>query len=285
MSIEIKNLSFIYMPDTPYEKEALKNINLNINNGEFIGLIGHTGSGKSTLAQHLNGLLKPTKGKIKVDNMDLWLKKNPTIDICRKVGLVFQYPEHQLFAETVYDDVAFGPLNLNFSEREIPDIVKRSLERVGIDYLEFKDRSPFALSGGQKRRVAIAGVLAMQPDILVLDEPTAGLDPAGRKEIIRLVNGFYQGGKTVIWISHNMDEIARLVNRLIVMYRGTIFMDGTPQEVFSRERDLKEIGLDIPAASSLVRRLKEMGKPVLGRAITVDEAYHEIAEWMERKVK
>ncbi|MEL7568493.1 MAG: energy-coupling factor transporter ATPase [Dehalobacterium sp.] len=285
MSIEIKNLSFVYMPGTPYEKEALKNINLKFNNGEFIGLIGHTGSGKSTLAQHLNGLLKPTKGKIKVDHMDLWLKKNPAVDICRKIGLVFQYPEHQLFAETVYEDVAFGPRNLNFSEREIPDLVKHSLERVGIDYPEFKDRSPFALSGGQKRRVAIAGVLAMQPDVLILDEPTAGLDPAGRKEIIKLVSGFYQRGKTVIWISHNMDEIARLVNRLIVMYRGTIFMDGTPQEVFAREKELKEIGLDIPAASSLVRRLKEMGKPVLGRAITVDEAYQEIVAWMERKVK
>lgn len=285
MSIEIKNLSFIYMPGTPYEKEALKNIDLKFNYGEFIGLIGHTGSGKSTLAQHLNGLLKPTKGKIKIDNRDLWLKKHPAIDICRKVGLVFQYPEHQLFAETVYEDVAFGPRNLNFAEREIPDLVKLSLERVGIDYLEFKDRSPFTLSGGQKRRVAIAGVLAMQPDVLVLDEPTAGLDPAGRKAIIKLVKGFYQENKTVIWISHNMDEIAQLVNRLIVMYRGTVFMDGAPQEVFSKERDLKGIGLDIPAAASLVRRLKEMGKPVPGRAITVDEAYQEIAKWMERKVK
>ncbi len=285
MSIEVKNLSYIYMPGTPYEKEALKNINLTINYGDFIGLIGHTGSGKSTLAQHLNGLLKPTKGSIIIDGADLWLKKHPSRDICRKVGLVFQYPEHQLFAETEFEDVAFGPRNLSFPEHKIPDLVEHSLTQVGLNYHEYKDRSPFALSGGQKRRVAIAGVLAMQPDVLVLDEPTAGLDPAGRKEIIRLIKRFYQKGKTVVWISHNMDEIARLANRLIVMYRGTIFMDGIPQEVFSQEGELKKIGLDIPAAASLVRKLKEMGKPLPGKAITVEDAYLEIAKWMERKGK
>lgn len=283
MSIEIKNLSFIYMPGTPYEKEALKNINLTINYGDFIGLIGHTGSGKSTLAQHLNGLLRPTKGAIKIEGTDLWEKKHPARDACRKVGLVFQYPEHQLFAETIFEDIAFGPRNLNFSEKRIPDIVKLSMEQVGLDYTEFKDKSPFQLSGGQKRRVAIAGVLAMQPKVLVLDEPTAGLDPAGRKEIIKLIKEFYQKGKTVVWISHNMDEIARLANRLIVMYRGSVFLDGDPQEVFSREGELKKIGLDIPAAASLVRRLKGMGKPVPGKAITVDEAYREIENWMGGK--
>ncbi|MGI6684235.1 MAG: energy-coupling factor transporter ATPase [Bacillota bacterium] len=285
MSIEIKNLSFIYMPGTPYEKEALKNINLTINYGDFIGLIGHTGSGKSTLAQHLNGLLRPTKGAIKIEGTDLWEKKHPARDACRKVGLVFQYPEHQLFAETIFEDIAFGPRNLNFSEKRIPDIVKLSMEQVGLDYTEFKDKSPFQLSGGQKRRVAIAGVLAMQPKVLVLDEPTAGLDPAGRKEIIKLIKEFYQKGKTVVWISHNMDEIARLANRLIVMYRGSVFLDGDPQEVFSREGELKKIGLDIPAAASLVRRLKGMGKPVPGKAITVDEAYREIENWMGGKAR
>jgi energy-coupling factor transport system ATP-binding protein len=285
MSIEIKNLSFIYMPGTPYEKKALKNININIKYGDFIGLIGHTGSGKSTLAQHLNGLLKPSQGSIKIDGADLWQKKHPSREACRKVGLVFQYPEHQLFAETVFEDVAFGPRNLKIPEKRIPDLVKLSLEQVGLDYEEFKDRSPFTLSGGQKRRVAIAGVLAMQPEVLVLDEPTAGLDPAGRKEIIKLIKEFYKSGKTVVWISHNMDEIARMANRLIVMYRGTVFMDGSPQEVFSREEELKKVGLDIPAAASLVRKLKELGKPVPGRAITVDEAYREIARWKEGKVK
>jgi len=285
MSIEIINLSFIYMPGTPYEKVALKNINIKIKYGDFIGLIGHTGSGKSTLAQHLNGLLKPSQGSIKIDGTDLWQKKHPSREACRKVGLVFQYPEHQLFAETVFEDVAFGPRNLKIPEKRIPDLVKLSLEQVGLDYEEFKDRSPFALSGGQKRRVAIAGVLAMQPEVLVLDEPTAGLDPAGRKEIIKLIKEFYKSGKTVIWISHNMDEIARMANRLIVMYRGTVFMDGSPQEVFSREEELKKIGLDIPAAASLVRKLKELGKPVPGKAITVDEAYREIAGWKEGKVK
>ncbi|MGI6678273.1 MAG: energy-coupling factor transporter ATPase [Dehalobacterium sp.] len=282
MSIEIKDLSYIYLPGTPYEKKALNQINLTINEGEFIGLIGHTGSGKSTLAQHFNGLLKPSAGSIKVDRQNLWVNKRPPKDICGKVGLVFQYPEYQLFAETVYEDIAFGPLNLGFHQREIPDIVQHALESVGLDYLTIKEKSPFTLSGGEKRRVAIAGVMAMNPDILVLDEPTAGLDPLGRKDISRLVHRFYQQkGKTVIWISHDMDEIARLVNRLIVMVKGRIFMDGTPQEVFSQERELEEIGLAIPAAASLVRRLKEQGKPVPGEAITVEQAFQEIAMWLE----
>ncbi|ATW27142.1 energy-coupling factor transporter ATPase [Candidatus Formimonas warabiya] len=281
MSIEIKDLSYIYLPGTPYEKTALKKINMHIGKGEFIGLIGHTGSGKSTLAQHLNGLLKPTQGSISIDGVSLWEKKKPPADLCRKVGLVFQYPEHQLFAETVYEDVAFGPRNLDIPEAELPSLVRQSLEWVGLSYEEFKDRSPFALSGGQKRRVAMAGVLAMQSDVLVLDEPTAGLDPAGRKEMISLVKQLYQKyDRTVVWISHNMDEIARLVNRLIVMYRGKIYLDGAPREVFAREQELKNIGLDIPAAAAVVRRLKERGKPVPGRAITIDEAFQEISQWM-----
>ncbi|MCR6543986.1 energy-coupling factor transporter ATPase [Dehalobacterium formicoaceticum] len=286
MSIEIKNLSYIYLPGTPYEKKALNQINLSIKAGEFIGLIGHTGSGKSTLAQHFNGLLKPSSGSIEVERRNLWAGKKPPKDICGKVGLVFQYPEYQLFAETVYEDVAFGPLNLGFPLRNIAEIVQHALESVGLDYLLFKDKSPFSLSGGEKRRVAIAGVMAMNPDILVLDEPTAGLDPVGRKEIIRLIHHFFQQkGKTVIWISHNMDEIARLVNRLIVMVQGKILMDGSPQEVFSREKELMEVGLAIPAASSLVRRLKEQGKPIPGKAITVDQAFQEIAMWLEGGVK
>ncbi len=285
MSIEIKDLSFIYMPGTPFEKEALKEINLTIKDRDFIGLIGHTGSGKSTLAQHLNGLLKPTRGSITINRLEISeRKKSQSASLCQKVGLVFQYPEHQLFAETVYEDVAYGPRNLNYPENRLPELVRQVLEWVGLDYEEIKNKSPFSLSGGQKRRVAIAGVLAMQSDFLVLDEPTAGLDPAGRKEIVNLIKELYEKqNKTVVWISHNMDEVARLVNRLIVMGGGKVFMDGTPQEVFLKEKELKNIGLDIPAAASLVRRLKERGKPVPGRAITVEQAFYEIAQWMEGK--
>lgn len=285
MSIVLENIFHTYMPGTPYEKEALQEINLTINYGEFIGLIGHTGSGKSTLAQHLNGLLKPTKGVLKIDGQDIWQKKHPAREACGQVGLVFQYPEHQLFAETVFEDVAFGPRNLKRSEDKIHKIVKKSLEEVGLVYGEFKDRSPFQLSGGQKRRVAIAGVLAMEPQVLVLDEPTAGLDPAGRKEIIQLITRFYQQGKTVVWISHNMDEIARLANRLVVMFQGKIFLDDQPEKIFSQTHALKKIGLDIPAAAALVRKLQELGKPIAGRAITVDQAFQEIAEWLGGKHK
>lgn len=283
MSIQLKDVSFIYMPGTPYEKEALKNINISIDDGEIVGIIGHTGSGKSTLVQHLNGLLKPTAGTVLVDGIEISGKKASTGDISKRVGLVFQYPEYQLFEETVFDDVAFGPRNLGLPESEVELLVKEAIELVGLDYEKIKDRSPFLLSGGQKRRVAIAGVISMKPNTLVLDEPTAGLDPAGRKEIMKLIQDYHQQqGKAVIWISHNMDEVAQLAPRQIVMFQGTIFMDGKTHAVFAREQELREIGLDIPAAASIVRRLKGLGKDVSGQAITVDEAYQEITQWLGR---
>ncbi|MGI6712071.1 MAG: energy-coupling factor transporter ATPase [Bacillota bacterium] len=283
MSIKINDVSFIYMPGTPFEKTALKNINLSIKDGEFVGVIGHTGSGKSTLAQHFNGLLKPSKGTIMIDDALLNGKKT-TQDLCKKVGLVFQYPEYQLFAETVFEDVAFGPRNLGVPESIVSRLVKEFIELVGLDYASIKERSPFTLSGGQKRRVAIAGVLAMQPNTIVLDEPTAGLDPAGRKEIINLIWEYHKRyQKTVIWISHNMDEIARLASRLIVMSRGEVFMDGVPQEIFTYEKELISIGLGIPDAAALVRRLKARGKPLPGQAITVNEALGEIENWLRGK--
>lgn len=284
MSIEIRDLSYIYMPGTPFEKKALNGVNLKVENGEFVGLIGHTGSGKSTLAQHLNGLLKPSQGSVWINSRNLWLKKNPLEDICRLVGLVFQYPEYQLFGETVLEDVAFGPKNLGLEPEALPNLVKEALTWVGMDYAEFKDRSPFALSGGEKRKVAVAGVIAMGPETLVLDEPTAGLDPAGRKEMIRFVQRYQQKHqKTVIWITHNMDEIARIATRLVVMDEGRIAMDGAPRQIFSREEELKKLGLDIPAAAAVVRQLKNLGKPLPGAAITVQEAFAEISHWLGGK--
>lgn len=284
MSVELKNVSFVYMPGTPYEKKALKNISLSFKEGEFVGLIGHTGSGKSTLAQHLNGLLKPTEGTVTVEGKNLWAKKTVSPEICKKVGLVFQYPEYQLFAETVFDDVAFGPRNLKVGEEGISILVKESLEMLGMNFTEFKDRSPFALSGGEKRKAAVAGVIAMKPDTLVLDEPTAGLDPAGRADMINFVQRYHKKqGKTIIWITHNMDEIARIATRLVVMYRGGIFMEGSPREIFAREKELTELGLGIPAAASLVRQLKGLGKPLKGTAITVQEAFQEITQWLGGK--
>jgi len=281
MSIEIKNLSHVYMAGTPYEKRALDSVELMAGPGEFIGLIGHTGSGKSTLAQHLNGLLKPSEGTVRINGRDLWAKKFPPPDICRQVGLVFQYPEYQLFGETVLEDVAFGPKNMGVSGDALTALVQSAMTWVGLDFASFHDRSPFALSGGEKRKVAIAGVIAMGPEILVLDEPTAGLDPAGRKEMVRFVRSYQaQEGKTVIWITHNMDEIARIATRLVVMDRGRVAMDGAPHQVFSRDQELVKLGLDIPAAAAVVRRLKGLGKPLPGTAITLAEAEAEIAAWL-----
>lgn len=281
MSIEIVDVSFTYMPETPYEKTALKKINLSIQDGEFIGLIGQTGSGKSTLAQHFNGLLKPEKGKVIVGGANIWQKKHPPTDICRKVGLVFQYPEHQLFADTVFEDVAFGPRNLGISEEETAVLVDEILDKVGLNLTGLKERSPFSLSGGQKRKVAIAGVLVMNPGTVVLDEPTAGLDPRGRREIINLVGRWHREmKKTVVWITHNMEEVARLADRLVVMHRGELVMDGTPRDVFAREEEIREWGLHIPEAAALVRKLRKLGKPVAGEAITVEEAWQEIEKWL-----
>ncbi|SHH56164.1 energy-coupling factor transport system ATP-binding protein [Caloranaerobacter azorensis DSM 13643] len=277
MSIVIKNLTHIYNPKSPFETKALDNINLEIDKGEFIGLIGHTGSGKSTFIQHLNGLLKPTSGKIFINGLDITSKDVSLKEIRQKVGLVFQYAEYQLFEETVAKDIAFGPKNLGLSEEEIEKRVKESMEMVGLNYEVLKDRSPFELSGGQKRRVAIAGILAMKPEILILDEPTAGLDPKGRDEILGQIKRLHEKYKiTIILVSHSMEDIAKLVDRLIVMYRGKIVMNGTPREIFSKSEELERLGLGIPQITYFMKALKKKWVNIRDDVITVDEAKEEI---------
>lgn len=284
MIIELKNVSYIYNPNTPFEKKALENINLEIDNGEFIGLIGHTGSGKSTLVQHLNGLIRPTKGTIIVEDKVISEKGTALREVRQKVGLVFQYPEHQLFEETIYKDIAFGPKNLGLTENEVDNRVKESMEIVGLDFQRLKDRSPFELSGGQKRRVAIAGVLAMKPKVLVLDEPTAGLDPNGRDEILSEVKEIFENaGITILLVSHSMEDIARLVGRILVMDKGKIVMDDKPREIFKRAEELENIGLGVPQITRLMREFNAQGKSIRDDVLTVDEAKDEILEYLRRK--
>lgn len=281
MIIEIKDLVYTYNPGTPFEKKALDEISLDINEGEFIGLIGHTGSGKSTLVQHLNGLMKPTSGSIIVDGVDITEKKANLRETRQKVGLVFQYPEHQLFEETVFKDIAFGPKNLGLKDDEITNRVKSAMEIVGLDYEDLKDRSPFELSGGQKRRVAIAGVIAMKPKVLILDEPTAGLDPSGRDEILDEIKRLYEKeGITIILVSHSMEDVARLVNRILVMHRGKIAMDDTTREIFKKADELEEIGLGIPQITSFMRSFKAKGHNISDDILTVEEAKEELMKYI-----
>lgn len=270
--IEIKDLSYIYSPNTAYEKKALDNINLTIGKGEFIGVIGHTGSGKSTLIQHLNSLMKPTKGSIFINGEDINADKNKLKQIRQKVGLVFQYPEHQLFETTIYKDVSFGPENMGLNKEEIDKRVKEALNIVGLDE-KYYNKSPFELSGGQKRRVAIAGVLAMKPEILILDEPTAGLDPYGRDEILNNIKIMHDNMKiTVILVSHSMEDISKLVDRIIVMHRGNMEFFGTPSYVFKHSKRLEEIGLSVPQISSLMNELKQRGIDIPNNIYTINEA-------------
>ena len=272
MPIKVENLVHIYMKDTVFQHIALDNVSFTIEDGDFIGLIGHTGSGKSTLIQHLNGLLKPTSGKIYIDDIDINSKETSLKVIRQKVGLVFQYPEHQLFEETVYKDVAFGPINLKLSEDEVLERVKASLGLVGLKYDEVKDKSPFDLSGGQKRRVAIAGVLAMKPKVLILDEPTAGLDPRGRDEILNQIKLLYKKEKiTIILVSHSMEDIAKLVDKILVMNKGKIQFLDTPRKVFKEAETLERIGLGVPQVSNLIRELRKKGFPIED-CISVEEA-------------
>ena len=260
--LEIKNLQYVYSPGTPFEHMALDNISFCVERGEFVGVIGHTGSGKSTLMQHLNGLLKPTSGSILLDGKDIWADKTLTRRCRFRVGLVFQYPEYQLFEETVYRDIAFGPKNMKLSEAEIDRRVREAAGFVGITE-EQLSMSPFDLSGGQKRRVAIAGVIAMEPEVLVLDEPTAGLDPEGREEILANVEAYRQAkGATVMMVSHSMNDVARLTDRLLVMNGAKLVLDGTPKEVFSHAQELVEMGLDIPEVTRVFLELKKLGLPV-----------------------
>ena len=260
MSIVIEHLNYVYMQGGPYETKALDDVSLTIHDGEFVGLIGHTGSGKSTLVQHLNGLILPTSGQITVDGMDLADKNTDKRAIRRRVGLVFRYPENQLFEETVAKDIAFGPKNLGLDEAEIDRRVRTAMRRVALDYDKLSQRSVFELSGGQMRRVAIAGVLAMEPQTLVLDEPCAGLDPKGREEILGLISDLHrESGATIVMVSHSMDDVAALAERVIVMNHGKVAMDGAPREVFSRGEELRAIGLDVPQAVELAQKLREKG--------------------------
>ena len=270
--LEIQNLSHVYSADTPFERAALRDVSLSIQRGEFVGLIGHTGSGKSTLIQHFNGLLKPTSGRVLFDGEDIWKDVKFTREIRFKVGLVFQYPEHQLFEEIVYQDISFGPKNMGLSEEEIRARVERAAQFVGITDAELQ-KSPFDLSGGQKRRAAIAGVIAMEPDVLILDEPTAGLDPRGRESILQNIRD-YQAAQhaAVVMVSHSMEEIASNVDRLLVMNHGQNVMNGTPAEVFSHAEELVEMGLAIPKMTQLFLALKRRGVPVDTSVFSVEQA-------------
>jgi energy-coupling factor transport system ATP-binding protein len=277
MSIKIENLTHVYMPKSPFEKVALDNVSLDIADGEFLALIGHTGSGKSTLIQHFNGLLEATSGKIIVDGVDITDKKAKLTNIRKKVGLVFQYPEYQLFEETIAKDIEFGPRNLGLSEDEIHNRVIKSMEMVGLDYETYKDKSPFDLSGGQKRRVAIAGVIAMQPTTLILDEPTAGLDPKGRDDILAQISKLHKDyNMTIIIVSHSMEDVAKIAERIIVMNDGKVELQGTPAEVFKEVETLEKIGLGVPQVTYLVRELRKKGFNISDNIFTIDEAKKEL---------
>lgn len=260
--LQVQNLTHTYSAGTPFEHTALENINFTVHRGEFIGIIGHTGSGKSTLMQHLNGLLKPTSGKILLDGKDIWADKKLTRQARFRVGLVFQYPEYQLFEETVYKDIAFGPKNMGLSKEEIDRRVRQAAGFVGLTEQQLQV-SPFDLSGGQKRRVAIAGVIAMEPEVLILDEPTAGLDPVGREEILQNIQRYREAkNATIMMVSHSMNDVARLSDRLLVLSGAHIAMNGTPDEVFRHANELVEIGLDIPEITRVFLRLQALGLPV-----------------------
>lgn len=283
MSIEIKNLTYVYMPNTPFEKKALDNINLKINSGEFVAIIGHTGSGKSTLIQQINGLLTPTYGNILVDDVDIFSKKVNKFNVRKKVGLVFQYPEYQLFEETIEKDISFGPKNLGFDEMEIREKVKRAMNIVGLNYEKYKDVSPFELSGGQKRRVAIAGVVAMEPKILILDEPTAGLDPKGRDDILNKIKKLRKEyNMTIILVSHSMEDVAKVANKVIVMSKGKCILEGTTREVFNKIDVLESVGLAVPQVTYLIRRLNESGFSLPENIYTVEEAKQEILKKLNK---
>ena len=281
MSIEIKNVNYLYSQGTSYEMHALKNVNLEIPNGQFVGLIGHTGSGKSTLTQHLNGLVKATSGHIYYNGEDIYDEKFSMKKLRSKVGLVFQYPEHQLFETEVLADVCFGPKNLGFTKEEAEEKAKAALRMVGMGE-EYDKSSPFELSGGQKRRVAIAGVLAMDPEVLILDEPTAGLDPRGRDEVLDQVSALQRSrGITVILVSHSMEDVAKYVDRLIVMNQGEVRFDGRPVDVFRHYKELEEIGLAAPQTTYLMQELKKQGADVNTDATTVEEAADAIEAWLK----
>lgn len=285
MSIVLDHVFYTYMPDTPYQREALRDISLTIAPGEFIGIIGHTGSGKSTLVQHLNGLLQPTSGHVKVDDVDLKGKTAGQKLIRQRVGMVFQYPEHQLFEETIFDDIAFGPRNLGLTSEEVTQRVEEAMERVGLPSAEYALRSPFRLSGGQMRRVAIAGVIALQPEYLVLDEPSAGLDPRGRDEIFEQILQLYHStGMAVVLVTHNMEDVARLAKRLLVMNRGRIEFDGKPAELFhDPSLPLHEYGISLPYMTELLRLLRSRGLDLDDTLLSADAVATAIQTELQKK--
>lgn len=284
MSIQVKKLTHIYEKGMPNESIALEDISFEVEDGSFLGIIGHTGSGKSTLLQHLNGLLKPTEGTIVIGGVDITAPDVKMVDIRKRIGLVFQYPEYQLFEETVAKDVAFGPKNLGLSQEEIDERVKEAIELVGLDYEAIKDRSPFELSGGQKRRVAIAGVVAMRPEVLILDEPTAGLDPKAHKDVLKMVETVHQKtGNIIILVSHNMADIARMSDKVLVIDSGHMVMMGTPKEVFSEREKLSNVGLDLPPITQLTEKLRQRGVEIEDTILSVEDAAEQIAKYLKDK--
>lgn len=286
MSIQVKDLSYIYNKGMPDEQWALKNVTFDVNDGEILGVIGHTGSGKSTLMQQLNGLLKPESGSIIIDGLDITQENAIMRDVRRKVGLVFQYPEYQLFDETVALDVAFGPKNLGLDEDKVESSVREAIELVGLSYEKIKDRSPFELSGGQKRRVAIAGVIAMKPKVLILDEPTAGLDPAAHKDILKMIGDIHRAqNNIIIFVSHNMADIAEFSDKVLVMEKGSVFMCGTPEEVFSHKHELNDIGLDVPPANKLMWAIREAGAEISTNALSIDDARKTLMKYIGNNQK
>ena len=270
--IETRNLTYTYSPGTPFEKTAMKDVSLSVERGDFIGVIGHTGSGKSTLVQHLNGLLRPTSGQVLLEGKDIWEEPKKIREVRFRVGMVFQYPEHQLFEETVYKDISFGPRNMGLPEEEIDERVRRAAAFVGLK-TELLEKSPFVLSGGEKRRAAIAGVMAMQPEVLILDEPTAGLDPKGRDLVLEQVAAYQkENGTTVLLVSHSMEDIARVAKTVLVMNGGQVAMYAPTPEVFSRAEELRAIGLAIPSVTRIFMGLREKGYPVGENVYTVEQA-------------
>lgn len=286
MSITVENLTYTYSKGMPNETRALEDVSFRLEPGEFAAIIGHTGSGKSTLVQQLNGLLRPDSGKITVGEVCITDPSTKMTEVRRKVGLVFQYPEYQLFEETVAKDVAFGPKQVGITGEELDRVVADSIRLTGLDYEEVKERSPFELSGGQKRRVAIAGVLAMKPEILILDEPTAGLDPSAHRDVLELIRRIHrQERMTILLVSHNMGDIAKLADRVLVMNRGRLVMNGTPAEVFSRREPLWEMGLGLPPATEFMERLKERMPGIDAAQLSIEDAAKEICRYLKGRKK
>ena len=270
--LTVDNITYTYGADSPFEKHALRGVSLDIHEGELLGIIGHTGSGKSTLVQHLNGLLRPNDGRILLEGKDIWAQPKKIRDVRFRVGMVFQYPEHQLFEDTIYKDIAFGPKNMGLSEEEIDTRVRQAAADVGLSE-DLLEKSPFDLSGGEKRRAAIAGVMAMQPQILILDEPTAGLDPRGREQVLATIRDYQKAhGTTVLLVTHSMEDVARVADRVLVMDRGRVAMLDTVEAVFSRANELEEIGLTVPAVTQVLLLLQKQGVPVDTAAYTVEDA-------------